>query len=56
MKMYPDFLQIYPLLMINGYECDRRGRFSAATESTRELEHPFSSNVYIWASPWTAPN
>jgi hypothetical protein len=29
------------LLSTNGYECDRRGRFSAATESTRELGHPF---------------
>ena len=28
-----------PSLLFNGYECDRRGRCSAATVSTRELEH-----------------
>jgi hypothetical protein len=28
-------------LVYNGYECDRRGSFFAATESTRELGHPF---------------
>ena len=38
-------------LAANGCECDRRGRLSAATESTRELEHRFPSNMNMRRTP-----
>jgi len=43
-------------LIWNGYACNRRGRFSAATESTRELEHPFFSNVNMRRASPKVPN
>ena len=32
-------------MLANGYACDRRGRFSAATESTRELGHRYFHKI-----------